>query len=121
MVEAHNATLGQIVLSWLVQRGDAVVAKSANPERMKQNLQVRLILSYRFSDVLTNSRPCVAYQLVHLSPEDMATINAIHKKPGMHRNLFPFTFPGYAPGTCGGWTYEQLGWNWTPDGMVIDN
>ncbi|KAF7792259.1 hypothetical protein EIP86_003295 [Pleurotus ostreatoroseus] len=98
VVEAHNSTLGQIVLSWIVQRGAAVVAKSANPERMKQNLQ-----------------------LVHLTPEDMSAIDAIHKKPGMHRNLFPFVWPGYEPGTASGWTYEQLGWNWDVNGMVREN
>ncbi|KAF7792257.1 hypothetical protein EIP86_003293 [Pleurotus ostreatoroseus] len=98
VVAAHNVTPGQIALSWSVQRGTAVVPKSANPVRMKQNLQ-----------------------LVHLTQEDMSTIDAIHNKPGMHRNLFPFTFPGYAPGTVGGWTYEQLGWNWTSDGLVIED
>ncbi|KAF7792256.1 hypothetical protein EIP86_003292 [Pleurotus ostreatoroseus] len=97
VVAAHNATPAQIALSWGVQRGTAVVPKSANPERMKQNLQ-----------------------LVHLTPEEMATIDAIHKKPGMHRNLFPFTIPGDKPGQVAGWTHEQLGWKWNLDGIIED-
>lgn len=36
----HKKTPGQVVLSWGVQRGWSVVPKSANSERMAQNLEV---------------------------------------------------------------------------------
>lgn len=52
---AHNATPAQIAISWAVQRGTATVPKSANPERMKTNLKVRLISSrrvYQFAKVV---------------------------------------------------------------------
>lgn len=58
------------------------------------------------------------YQLIHLTPEDMAAIDGLHKKPGMHRNLL--SIPGGEPGAVFGWTYEQLGWPWTVDGNVIE-
>lgn len=41
MAEAHGATPAQIALSWLVQRGTPPIVKSANVERLKQNLTVR--------------------------------------------------------------------------------
>jgi hypothetical protein len=34
-------TFFQILLSWLIQRGWTTVPKSANPERLKQNMDVR--------------------------------------------------------------------------------
>lgn len=94
VAEAHKANVGQVALSWTVQRGIAVAAKSANPERLKTNIQ-----------------------LIQLTPEEMDTINAIHKKPGMHRQLL--NSPDGKPGTVFGWTYEQLGWPWGPDGFTI--
>ncbi|KAF7792260.1 hypothetical protein EIP86_003296 [Pleurotus ostreatoroseus] len=95
VAKAHGATPAQVAISWAVQRGTAVVPKSANPERMKQNLQ-----------------------LVRLTSEDMSVIDAIHAKPGMHRNLL--SIPGDRPGVIFGWTYEQLGWNWALDDTVIE-
>ena len=39
--EKYDKTPGAVLLSWLVQRGNwSVVPKSANPERMKANLDV---------------------------------------------------------------------------------
>ena len=46
----------------------------------------------------------------------MSTVDAIHTKPGMHRNLL--SIPGSPPGVIFGWTYEQLGWNWALDDTV---
>lgn len=37
---AHGKSVPQIVLRWLVQRGIVPVVKSANPERMRQNLAI---------------------------------------------------------------------------------
>lgn len=36
----HNKTVAQIVLRWLVQRGILPIAKSSNPIRMKENLDI---------------------------------------------------------------------------------
>jgi hypothetical protein len=55
-------------------------------------------------------------QLVTLSKEDMAEIDAFHKKPGMHRTL---TFSKKCEGNMVlGWTFEQLGWNMGDGGYV---
>lgn len=43
----HGKTPAQILLRHIVQRGIAAIPKSINPERIRQNLQVRFnILSY---------------------------------------------------------------------------
>ena len=36
----YNKSVAQIVLRWLVQRGIVPVVKSANPTRMKENLDI---------------------------------------------------------------------------------
>jgi diketogulonate reductase-like aldo/keto reductase len=38
----EGASEAQVLLSWGIQRGVAVIPKSANEERMKKNLQVKL-------------------------------------------------------------------------------
>mmetsp|Transcript_41091 Transcript_41091/g.116207 ORF Transcript_41091/g.116207 Transcript_41091/m.116207 type:complete len:100 (+) Transcript_41091:3-302(+) len=58
IAEAHGRTPAQVVLRWAVQRGTAVVPKSANPERMRQNLDV-----FGFA----------------LTPGDMAAIDALNR------------------------------------------
>lgn len=40
IADAHGKSVAQIMLRWLVQRGIVPVAKSTNPERMRQNLDV---------------------------------------------------------------------------------
>ena len=37
---AHGASVAQVVLRWLTQRGVVVIPKSVNPERMAQNLDI---------------------------------------------------------------------------------
>lgn len=37
---AHNKTVGQVVLRWIVQQGIITIPRSTNEERMKQNLDV---------------------------------------------------------------------------------
>ncbi|KAI0687942.1 Aldo/keto reductase [Cerioporus squamosus] len=92
--KAHNATPGQVALSWGVQRGTIVIPKSENPERIKQNIT-----------------------LIKLTDEDMAALDVIHKKPGMHRSLLRY-HSNSADGTVFGWTYEQMGWNMVKGGIV---
>ena len=40
LAAAHNKTVAQIVLRWLVQRNIVPLVKSANPARMKENLDI---------------------------------------------------------------------------------
>ncbi|KAI0759959.1 Aldo/keto reductase [Trametes elegans] len=98
-----GATPGRVALSWGVQRGTAVIPKSENPERIRQNINV----SRRVT-------------LVELSEEQMAVLDAIHKKPGMHRSLLRY-HEYSTDGKIFGWTYEQLGWNMTKGGIVAQS
>jgi len=40
IAESHNRTPAQVLLRWATQRGLAVIPKSNNPERLKQNLEI---------------------------------------------------------------------------------
>ncbi|KAF7321559.1 Aldo-keto reductase [Mycena kentingensis (nom. inval.)] len=91
--EKHEATWAQIILSWGVQRGTAVVPKTEDVGRMVTNIT-----------------------LVKLLGEDMEALNNLHLQPGMHRSLVPF-HGDY--GGVFGWKYEWLGWSMTKDGFVL--
>ncbi|KDQ55067.1 hypothetical protein JAAARDRAFT_37592 [Jaapia argillacea MUCL 33604] len=100
IAESHTVTPAQVALSWGVQRGTIVIPKSENEGRMKQNIT-----------------------LIALSPAEMDQINAIHRKPNMHRSLCGYHSKGNGPkGGWGifGWSYEELGWNMGEDGVVLD-
>lgn len=86
LAKKYNVAVGQILLSWAVQRGTIPLPKSSNEVRAKQNIT-----------------------LVELSKEDMAEIDAFHKKPGMHRSL-AYSNRGLV-NSIFGWTFEQMGWN----------
>lgn len=58
-----------------------------------------------------------ALQVIELTPEEMDAINAIHKKPSMHRNLFPWSHGN----VVFGWTFEQLGWPRNAEGFVVES
>jgi 2,5-diketo-D-gluconate reductase A len=38
VAQAHQRTVGQVVLRWLTQRGVVAIPKSVRPERMAENL-----------------------------------------------------------------------------------
>ena len=40
VAEKHGRTPAQVVLRWGVQRGTAIIPKSSNPERMRENLDI---------------------------------------------------------------------------------
>ncbi|KAG8799787.1 hypothetical protein FRC18_008184 [Serendipita sp. 400] len=94
--EKYNAAVGQILLSWSVQRGAVPIPKSSNPERAKRNIT-----------------------LVKLASEDMAQIDLFHKQEGMHRTL---CHRKRVEGTTAlfGWTFEQLGWNLGEGGVALE-
>jgi len=92
IAEKTNSTVGQVLISWAVQRGTAAVPKSEKEDRIKQNIT-----------------------LVKLSDEDMKTLNDLHKKEGMHRSLMKY----HSKDGVFGWTYEQLGWNMKEGGYVV--
>lgn len=43
IAKKHGVTVGQVLISWLVQRGISAVPKSENEQRIKQNITVRLL------------------------------------------------------------------------------
>ncbi|KAJ3737596.1 Aldo/keto reductase [Lentinula guzmanii] len=85
--------LAQVLLSWGVQRNTAVIPKTENEVRMKNNIT-----------------------LIQLSVEDMNTIDELHLQPNMHRTLAFDT--RQTRGMIFGWTFEELGWNMV-DGIVV--
>jgi len=91
IAKKHGVTVGQVLISWCVQRGMSTVPKSEKEERVKQNIT-----------------------LVKLESEDIKIINEFHKKPGMHKSLLAY----HTNGGVFGWTYEQLGWNMHGNGLV---
>ncbi|KAH8118772.1 Aldo/keto reductase [Phellopilus nigrolimitatus] len=86
-------SVGQVLVSWAVQRGTVVIPKSEKEERIKQNIT-----------------------LVKLSDIDMKTLDELHLKPGMNRSLLARYIKN---GSVFGWTFEQLGWNLNDDGFVV--
>lgn len=115
IADKYGVSEGTVVLSWGVKRGTAVIPKSANPKRMKDNINV--LLSHPFSSLpLRNVLTFVIPQLIDLSDEDMKELDGIHKEEGQHTSLIAF----YAekPGVILGWTYEQLGWDMDVRGRI---
>jgi len=53
VAKQHGKTPAQILLRHIVQRGIAAIPKSTNPERIRQNLQVRGNISdyYQFISI----------------------------------------------------------------------
>ncbi|KAI0352624.1 Aldo/keto reductase [Trametes cingulata] len=97
IAKAHgpDVTGAQVLLSWGVQRGTAVVPKTLHASRMRENLE-----------------------LVQLSKEEMDALDKFHTKPGMHRSVCGFHSPALG-GSCFGWTYDQLGWQMTVGGVHL--
>ena len=58
-------------------------------------------------------------QLLQLTEDDMNNIDAIHKKPGMHRSLLRYHINS-PDGMVFGWTYEQMGWNMAKGGIIVE-
>jgi len=92
IAKKYGVTVGQVLLSWCVQRGISTVPKSEKEERIKQNIA-----------------------LVKLDSVDVKFLNEFHKKPGMHKSLLS---EFHIDGGVFGWTHEQLGWNMNDDGTV---
>ncbi|KIJ34294.1 hypothetical protein M422DRAFT_213220 [Sphaerobolus stellatus SS14] len=90
----NGCTEAQVLLSWGVQRGTVVIPKTEKEERLKENLKV-----------------------VRLTSVQMHSLDALHRKPGMHRSVCGF-HSAELGGSCFGWTYEQLGWNMSVGGVV---
>ncbi|KAJ7282780.1 NADP-dependent oxidoreductase domain-containing protein [Mycena rebaudengoi] len=93
LAEKLKVTTGQILINWAIQRGTIVIPKSENKERMTANIT-----------------------LVTIPEDDMATLDGLHRAPGMHKSLLPFL---HQDDGVWGWTYEQLGWKMTEGGIVI--
>ncbi|KAL4244980.1 NADP-dependent oxidoreductase domain superfamily protein [Abortiporus biennis] len=93
IAKKHHASPAQVAVAWAVQRGTIPIPKSTSVDRMCENIN-----------------------LIHLTSDEMQTINEIHMKPGMHKSLLAYHKPD---GTANGWTYEQLGWPMTTGGIVV--
>jgi len=90
--EKYGVTPAQVLVSWGVQRRTIIIPKSENEGRMRANIT-----------------------LVKLDEAEIKAIDAVHTQPGMHRSLLAYH------GTQSlvfGWTYEQLGWDMKPGGIV---
>jgi len=81
LAKKYNATPAQVILAWHISRGVAVVPKSANVERQKENIT-----------------------LATLGAEDLKLIS------GLDRNQRLCARPNEKTGKVFGWTMEQLGW-----------
>lgn len=46
IAKKHKKTTAQILLKYLVEIGIAVIPKSVNPERIRANIEVQLLLPY---------------------------------------------------------------------------
>jgi 2,5-diketo-D-gluconate reductase A len=80
IAEAHGKSVAQVVLRWLNQRDVVVIPKSANPERITQNIQV-------FDFTLTDNE---MVQIAHL--DDGASLFFDHRDPGMTAKLGSIRF-----------------------------
>ncbi|KAJ7668657.1 Aldo/keto reductase [Mycena polygramma] len=96
IANVRGITGPQVILSWGVQRGTSVIPKTANHARLRENTT-----------------------LVDLSVEEMAVLDTLHRKPGMHRSVCGFHSSDLG-GSCFGWTYEQLGWSMTEGGVMAN-
>lgn len=56
-------------------------------------------------------------KLVTLSEEDVATLDGLHRAPGMHTSFLDYHSDDF--NGVGGWTYEELGWKMTKGGIVV--
>ncbi|KAG8819874.1 hypothetical protein FRC18_011903 [Serendipita sp. 400] len=93
LASKYEVQIGQILLSWAIQRGTIPIPKSSNEERARQNLQI-----------------------IKLAQEDMNTIDEYHKQPGMHRSHS--LIGSIKDGKLLGWTMDELGWPYDDDGYV---
>ncbi|KAI5117866.1 hypothetical protein M0805_006568 [Coniferiporia weirii] len=91
IAQRTGSSIGQVLVTWAVKRGTAVIPKSEKEERIKQNIR-----------------------LANLTEADMKELDELHLKPGMHRSLMRY----HMNGVVFGWTHEQLGWNMNADGVV---
>ncbi|THH13900.1 hypothetical protein EW146_g6369 [Bondarzewia mesenterica] len=92
IAEKHSVAPAQVLVNWAVQRHTIVVPKSEDEGRMKANIT-----------------------LVKLDDEDMNALDTLHERPEMHRSLLSYHGTG---GVVFGWTYESMGWDMKPGGIV---
>ncbi|KAF5384528.1 hypothetical protein D9757_006468 [Collybiopsis confluens] len=79
-----HVDVAQVLLSWGVQRRTAVIPKTVNPARMERNIS-----------------------LIHLSPEEMKSLDDLHLQPNMHKSLFQSSV--VVNRKLLGWTLDELG------------
>ncbi|KAF9017353.1 reductase AKOR2 [Hymenopellis radicata] len=85
IAQKYSATTTQIILSWHLARGVAILPKSANEERQKENLKLPV-----------------------LEAEDVTRLSALDRNDRISNK--EYEVDGEKGRTVFGWTYEQLGW-----------
>ncbi|CAA7260658.1 unnamed protein product [Cyclocybe aegerita] len=81
LAEKYKVTPTQVIFAWHISRGDALIAKSENNERQKENITIPVI-----------------------SEEDLGKIWHLDRGKRL------CYIRGSKPGEVCGWTYEWLGW-----------
>lgn len=114
IAEAHGSTSAQVLLSWGLQRGTAVIPKTVREERLRENLEVLVILS---PQLIVLTQRC-SEETLHLTAAEMLSLDKLHLEPGMHHSVCGFHSPELG-GSCFGWTYEQLGWDLIAGGVHV--
>ncbi len=104
IAKKYNATPTQIILSWHLARGVAVLPKSAHEGRQKENLKVCFHLIHS-TVCRTDTEPV---KLPILEADDVAKLCALDRNDRISNR--EYEIDGEKGRTLWGWTYEQLGW-----------
>ncbi|KAJ3865667.1 Aldo/keto reductase [Lentinula novae-zelandiae] len=94
IAQRKDASVAQVLLSWGVKRGTAIIPKSTHETHMNENLT-----------------------LIALDKNDMQILDNVHRQPGMHHSVCGFHSSDLG-GSCFGWTYDQLGWDMVKGGIM---
>lgn len=74
---AHNRSVAQVVLRWMVQRQIVVIPKTVNPDRMAQNLAIfDFVLTDNEMDRITELETGQSQFFDHADPEAVRRLNA---------------------------------------------
>lgn len=83
-----------------------MIPKSADPKRMKENLDVRHV----FPVIITSAH--VFLEIFTLSHADIAAISSLHEQPGKLRNLCDHGQGDIQKtGKLFGWSLAEMGWD----------
>lgn len=90
-----------------------MVPKSANPDRMKTNLEVRPETKTRIALIAIDKQAdSVCLQIFELEQADFEALSQVHTEPGKlrHLQMYGQSEDIMKSGLVFDWTLEQLGW-----------